>query len=97
MGLAYKYLRERNYEAAEEPLQKLADLQEGSAFKPFGIAGLFVVYTYLNRENDAIQQPGRLRDSEAALARLQTESPEMHRLYQEAHAELQRRAGMLND
>jgi hypothetical protein len=97
MGLAYHHLlRSRDYEAAEVPLRKLADLQEGDPIKSFGIAGLFVANTQLSRDNDAWTQLSRLKNTEATLTRLRDESPEMYRLYQEAEAELQRRAGMIS-
>lgn len=93
IGLAYHHLlRTRDYESAEAPLRRLANLQDGDPNRPFGIVGLFVVYTQLGRNDDARNQRSSLKDLEPSLARLQQESPEMYRLYQEAYAELQRRA-----
>jgi len=98
MGLANRLIREGNYSKAIGTLTRLASLPEADSesFRSFGIAGLVVAYTHLDRLNEAEVQRARLGDT-AVRARLQAESPQLYNLFTEAEQIIRASAGLGND
>ena len=88
MGLANRLVRISEFKAAIVPLESLANLpdSENESFRAFGIAGLVVAYTHLDRTDDADMQRGRLTSS--MRQRLRTEAPGLYNLFSEAEQEL---------
>jgi serine/threonine-protein kinase len=85
-GLVTRFLiRDRDYEAALEPLEDLANLPDAaSSFRLFGIAGLVVAYTHLGLDEDAFVALSFLDYAPENRDRLQAESPRMYELLEQA-------------
>jgi eukaryotic-like serine/threonine-protein kinase len=92
-GLAYFYLRQREYGKAVKPLQELAS-QGDPALQAFGIAGLVVAHTNLDDDPEASRENERL--TPAMRAKLNDKSPRMKELLDKALDELTNRALGLN-
>jgi hypothetical protein len=86
-GLAYYYIRTHEFDKAIEPLKDLAAQDD---FKPFGLAGLVVVYTAMGDDKSAYDANEQLTtDMKAPLAK---QTPQMAELLNKARDTLAWRA-----
>ncbi|HVT29819.1 MAG TPA: protein kinase [Lacipirellulaceae bacterium] len=82
-GLAYYYIRARDFDKAIKPLESLASKEK---FQTFGIAGLVVVYTQLGDDEEAKNQYARL--TEEMKTSLAQQAPQMAELLTKSLDEL---------
>jgi len=78
-GLAYYYIRTREFSKAIEPLEILAQPGDSQAF---GLAGLVVVYTNLGEDSKAYDANAKL--TAEMRATLKTQTPQMAELFNKA-------------